>query len=270
MRKSFLSVVLVLLFLFSVVLASCSNSNRSSKIVVGMECAYEPFNYTEVSKTDKNVPIANVAGSYVDGYDVQIAKKIASGLNLELEVRMYSWEGLIPALKAGEIDLIIAGMSDTEERRESIDFTSPYYRSEEVVLLRKDSSFIGAKTLADFKNAKAVGQQGTIYADLVDQIADAGAVKQNELDSVPLIVNAVLSRSSDITVVELPVALGICANNADLTYINMNSTFDVSEEDISVSIGIRKNYEYKDRINTILASISLDERNTIMNEAINH
>ena len=50
----------------------------------------------------------------------------------------------------------------------------------------------------------------------------------------------------------------------------MNSAFDVSEEDISVSIGIRKNYEYKDRINTILASISLDERNNIMNEAINH
>lgn len=269
MRKSLLIVLLLVLNVF--LLVSCSeDTSRDNKIVVGMECAYEPFNYTETSQTDKNVPIANVPGAYVDGYDVQIAKRIASGLGLELEIRMYEWDGLITALTMNEIDLIIAGMSNTEERRSTIDFTNPYYRSEEVVLLRKDSAYINATSLDDFAGAKAVGQKNTIYANLVDQMALHGAIKQNELDSVPIIVNAILVKSSDVTVVELPVALGICANNNDLTYLQLNDLFDVSEEDVSVSIGIRKEYEYKQRINEILAGISNDERNRLMNEAVNH
>ncbi|MBQ9448257.1 MAG: transporter substrate-binding domain-containing protein [Acholeplasmatales bacterium] len=267
MFKKLFGFVFLFLTLFAV--ASCSQG-KGNKIVVGMECAYEPFNYTEATKTDKNVPIANVPNSYVDGYDVQIAKRIATGLNKELEIRMYAWEGLIQALRANEIDLIIAGMSNTEERRATIDFTDPYYRSEEVVLLRKDSRFYSAKTLEEFAGAKAVGQQGTIYADLVDQMATKGALKQNELDSVPLIVNGILNKTYDVTVVELPVALGICSNNTELGYINLNNLFEVSEEDISVSIGIRKNYEFKDVINSILKDISTEERNRIMNEAINH
>lgn len=267
MKKIILTLLLVL-SLFIVI--SCNNNNSTNKIVVGMECAYEPFNYTETEKTEKNVPIANVQNSYVDGYDVQIARRIAKELNMELEIRMYAWEGLIQALRANEIDLIIAGMSNTEERRTTIDFTNPYYRSEEVVLLRKDSAFVNSTTLEAFAGAKAVGQQGTIYAELVNQMAEHGAIKQNELDSVPVIVNAILNRTYDLTVVELPVALGICASNPDLTYLNLNNLFDVSEEDISVSIGIRKNYELKDKINDILSSISVEERNRIMNEAINH
>lgn len=266
LKKLFVSIFL-LFTVFSV--ASCGNT-RSNKIVVGMECAYEPFNYTETAKTDKNVPIVNVPNSYVDGYDVQIARRIATGLNKELEIRMYSWDGLIQALRANEIDLIIAGMSNTEERRQTIDFTDPYYRSEEVVLLRKDSAFINAKTLDDFSGAKAIGQHGTIYADLVAQMAQHGAIKQTELDSVPQIVNALLAKTSDVTVVELPVALGICASNPNLTYLRLNSLFDVSEEDVCVSIGIRKNYEFKENINTILKSISTEERNKIMNEAVSH
>lgn len=266
-KKIIASLLLVLTSIFAV---SCSKGNANNKIVVGMECAYEPFNYTETTKTDKNVPIANVPSSYVDGYDVQIAKRIATALGKELEIRMYAWEGLIQALRANEIDLIIAGMSNTEERRQTIDFTDPYYRSEEVVLLRKDSSFANSTTLDDFAGAKAVGQQGTIYADLVLQMVEHGAVKQNELESVPQIVNALLSKTVDVTVVELPVALGICATNKDLTYINLNDLFDVSEEDISVSIGIRKNYELKNQINEALKAITTEERNRIMNEAINH
>ena len=264
-RRVFVLFLVVFLGLF---VSSCGTNTSKGKIVVGMECAYEPFNYTETTKTDNNVPIANVPNSYVDGYDVRIARRVAEGLGLELEIRMYAWEGLIQALRANEIDLIIAGMSNTEERRATIDFTNPYYRSEEVILLRKDSSFINATTLEAFAGAKAVGQQGTIYADLVDQMATKGALKQNELDSVPLIVNGILNRTYDLTVVELPVALAICANNSELTYLNLNSLFDVSEEDISVSIGIRKNYEFKDRINEILSGITNEERNQIMNEVI--
>ena len=95
-------------------------------LVVGMECAYAPFNWTETEKTDSNVPISNASNMYADGYDVQIAKLIADDLGYELEIQMIEWDGLVIALKSGTIDLIIAGMSPTEERKESISFTNPF------------------------------------------------------------------------------------------------------------------------------------------------
>ena len=106
--------VLILVLTVSFMLVGCNKTtNETQRLVVGMECDYSPFNYTETEKTDNNVPIENVPGGFADGYDVRIAKKIAEALGMELVIRAYEWTGLIPALNANEIDLIIAGMSDT-------------------------------------------------------------------------------------------------------------------------------------------------------------
>lgn len=259
----------VLLLCVMVAVSGCKkDEQRNNKLVVGMECDYEPFNYTETEKTATNVPIDNVPNAYADGYDVRIAKKIADSLGLELVVRMYQWEGLIPALNANEIDLIIAGMSDTEERRVSIDFTDPYYRSEEVVLLSANSRFASATSINDFTGAVVIGQLGTIYADLVPQLVEKGAVAGTNLDTVPQIVNAIKQGSVDITIVELPVAKGIVASDSSLSYVQLNPGFAVSDSDVAVSIGIRKGYELKDQVNQALSQISEQERVNIMNEVI--
>ena len=261
---------LFILLLVGVVLVGCQKeSSTSNKIVVGMECDYEPFNYTETAQTETNVPIENVPGGYADGYDVRMAKLVAQALGKELVVRAYQWEGLIPALKAGEIDMIIAGMSDTAERRESIDFTDPYYVSEEVILLSNTSSYANSTKLSDFSGARVIAQLGTIYADLVPQLTAIGAVHGTDLDSVPQIVNAILRGQADITIVELPVAKGIVAQNNALSYVRLNPGFEVEESDVAVSIGIRKNYELKAQINEALSKISTDQRTEIMDSVIN-
>ena len=265
MRRIF---IIVFVLLLSFMLFGCGNNNANNQIVVGMECDYEPFNYTETVKTDSNVPIANVKGAYADGYDVRIAKKVAEALGKELVIKAYQWEGLIPALKANEIDLIIAGMSDTLERRVSIDFTDPYYKSEEVILLKKDSSFASAKSINDFSGAKVIAQLGTIYADLVPQLTEKGAIAGVNLDSIPQIINAIKQGVADITIVELPVAEGIVAQDSALAYVSLNPGFVVDESDIAVNIGIRQNYELKNKINEALAGISLEERQRIMREVI--
>ena len=87
------------------------NVLSKGKIVVGMECAYAPYNWTTTTPSSTTVPIVNNPGSYADGYDVQIAKIIADYLGVALEIKAIEWDGLIPALEAGEIDMIIAGMS---------------------------------------------------------------------------------------------------------------------------------------------------------------
>ena len=107
---------------------------------VGMECAYEPYNWTDTEGTlPGSVPISGEGkkGLYANGYDVQIAQYVANSLGLELEIYSYEWDSLIPAVQSGAIDAVIAGMSPTEEREKEIDFTNTYYESNLVIIIRK-------------------------------------------------------------------------------------------------------------------------------------
>ena len=268
MRK-LLSVLFLVLCLGC--LASCGdNDTKPTKIVVGMECAYAPFNWTETIKTDSNHPISNLGnGAYAEGYDVQVAKIIAKELGLELEIKALAWDALIQNLNTGGIDMIIAGMSPTAERLETIDFTESYYESTHVLLVKKDSKYASASKLADFAGATVIGQTGTIYADLVPQAVAAGAVKGNNLATVPLIVNAILNDTVDATIVEEPVAKGICSQYSNLSYVVLSDGFNVAKEDKVVSIGVRKGYDLTEEINEVLKNVLTESvRVQLMEEAI--
>ncbi len=104
---------------------------------IAMECAYDPFNWTQRNDANGAVPIQGQPGFFANGYDVQIARYIAAQLGMALEVYAYEWESLIPAVQAGTIDGIIAGMSPTEEREKEVDFTDCYYNSNLVVIIKK-------------------------------------------------------------------------------------------------------------------------------------
>ena len=243
-------------------------------LVVGMECAYAPFNWTETSKTDSNVAISNVPGAYADGYDVQVAKIIADELGLELQVKALDWGALINNLNTDGIDAIIAGMSPTPERLESIDFTSAYYESTHVLLVQQSSSYASATSLDDFAGAKVIGQTGTLYASLVPQAVEHGAIAGTDLNTVPEIVNAIIHGTVDATILEEPVAKGIVAQYASsstpLTYVKLtNGGFTVADEDRIVSIGVRKGFVLTEQINDVLANvITSDVRNQLMEQAI--
>lgn len=261
-------IILVLLLVLTLGLFAC-NEEKGEKFVVGMECGYAPFNWTETEKTDTNVPISNLAGAYAEGYDVQVAKIIAEELGLELEIKALAWDALIQNLNTGGIDMIIAGMSPTPKRLESIDFTVSYYESTHVLLVKKDSEFANATTLAGFAGATVIGQTGTIYADLVPQAVAAGAVAGNNLATVPLIVAAILNDTVDATIVEEPVAKGICSQYSNLKYVVLTDGFEVADEDKIVSIGVRKNYELTNDINEVLQNVLTESvRADLMEQAI--
>ncbi|MRC26450.1 transporter substrate-binding domain-containing protein, partial [Bacillus thuringiensis] len=83
------------------------------------------------------------AAEYAGGYDVEIAKKIAEDLGKKLVIVKTEWDGLIPALESGKIDAVIAGMSPTAERKETIDFSDNYYKSELVMVVKKGGKYNG-------------------------------------------------------------------------------------------------------------------------------
>ena len=255
-------------------LASCNATSNSltteGVLVVGMECAYAPFNWTETTDTESNVAISNLGnGAYAEGYDVQVAKILAEGLGLKLEIKALAWDALINNLNTGGIDAIIAGMSPTAERLEAIDFTSAYYESTHVLLLQETSTYAQATTLDGFAGAKVIGQTGTIYADLVPQAVAHGAIAGNNLATVPLIVQAILNGTVDATIVEEPVAMGICSQYDNLTYVKLTDGFEVAEEDKVVSIGVRKGFDLTEKINEVLTNtLTTQLRATLMEQAI--
>jgi polar amino acid transport system substrate-binding protein len=118
-----------------------------------MELAYPPFEMTD----EQGEP---------NGVSVDMAKALAEYLNRPLEIRNMSFDGLIPALKTGSIDLVISSMPATEERAKSIDFSNRYLYTELALLTPKDSD---VKTVDDLNQdgrvvAVKLGTTGHVYA----------------------------------------------------------------------------------------------------------
>ena len=156
---------------------------------VGMECAYEPFNWTQNDDSNDAYPIANLSGKYANGYDVQIALGVANALHMTLEIYQYEWDALLPAVNSGAIDGIIAGMSPTEERLQEINFSSNYYQSNLVVVSRKGNAVLSATSLTelDKEGVRIAAQPGTFHLDalrgqthnltVVDNLSDFVAMR---------------------------------------------------------------------------------------------
>nr|WP_294561690.1 transporter substrate-binding domain-containing protein [uncultured Traorella sp.] len=256
----------------SLILAGCSgNTDEDSTsgretLRVGMECNYAPFNWTDAEANETNVPLSS--GGYCDGYDVAIAKRIADSLGMDLEIVKMEWDSLTTSINSGIIDLIIAGMTDTPERRESIDFTDPYYESDMTIIVRSDSPYANATSLEDFSGATIAGQMGTLYDTVIDQIPNVNHA--TAMENYPLLVQALLSGVVDGVTAETPVGQGNVAANGDaLTLVEFESGkgFDVDLTDTSVSIGIKKNSELFDDVQKALASITQEERDQMMKDA---
>lgn len=250
---------------------ACGDNNETDNTIkVGMECGYAPFNYTQTTDANGAVKISNAEG-YANGYDVQIAVKIAEALGKELVIVKYEWDALINAVQTGALDFIIAGMSPTAERLESIDFSSAYYESQLVIVVRKDGNFANATKLSDFNGAKIAAQIGTFHDQALEAQAQAnGIIRQTPMDTFPALINALNTGAIDGYVAEEPGAKSDCATNSAFTYIplvNNDTGFTATAEDVQIAIGLKKGSQYKDPINTALASIDAATRLAMMEAA---
>ena len=267
----FLAIIMIISSLF--IFAGCGGSDEGSSddtdntFKVGMECDYAPYNWTQAEEGEHTVALDG--GGFASGYDVLIAQKIADGLGKELVIVKTSWDGLIPALTSGKIDAIIAGMSPTEERKASIDFSNPYYESELVMVVKKDGPFASATSIADFTGAKITGQLNTFHYSVIEQIQ--GVDQQTAMETFPAMIVALNAGKIDGYVSERPGAESAVAANADLSYVEFadGSGFEAREEDAAISVGLAKEQaDLVAQINTIIDGITKDERQQLMDLAI--
>lgn len=270
--KNKLSFFIVLLISSVLLLAGCGTSNGSDSgssedntFKVGLEAGYAPFNWTQNDDSNGGVKIGGSA-EYAGGYDVEIAKKVAEGLGKELVIVKTEWDGLVPALTSGKIDAIIAGMSPTAERKETIDFTDNYYKSNLVMVVKKGSKYEGATSISDFKGAKITAQLNTFHYNVIDQIE--GVNKKTAMDNFPAMRVALESGIIDGYVSERPEGVSASAANENYVMVEFEDGFETSEDDTAIAVGLKKDSDLTKKINEILAGISEEERTSIMDAAI--
>ncbi|WP_419954887.1 transporter substrate-binding domain-containing protein [Neobacillus niacini] len=270
--KNKFSLFIVLLVSTILLLAGCGTSNSSDSgssedntFKVGLEAGYAPFNWTQNDDSNGGVKIAG-SSEYAGGYDVEIAKKVAEGLGKELVIVKTEWDGLVPALTSGKIDAIIAGMSPTAERKESIDFSDNYYTSNLVMVVKKGSKYEGATSIQDFKGAKVTAQLNTFHYSVIDQIK--GVEKKTAMDNFPAMRVALESGIIDGYVSERPEGVSASAANDNYVMVEFEDGFKTSPDDTAIAVGVKKGSKSTDKINEILKGISEEERTSIMDNAI--
>ena len=240
-------------------------------LTVGMECAYAPYNWTQMDDSNGAVPIANNPGAYANGYDVMIAKKICEANGWELEVMAIGWDGLVPALNAGQLDAVIAGQSMTETRMQEVDMAGPYFYASIVCVTQKDNALATATGISQLSGA-CTAQTGTIWYDsCLPQIE--GAERMPASETAPAMIMAATSKTVDYICTDMPTAMGACATYDNLVILDFSGTednFEVDQGEINIGISVVKGNRYLlDAMNAVLGEMTVEDFNNTMNEAIN-
>lgn len=247
-----------------------ASSSGRPVLRVAMECGYAPYNWTQPTDANGAVPIAD-SPDYAYGYDVMMAKLIAEEIGYDLEIVRLDWDSLVPAVQSGTVDCAIAGQSITSDRLQMVDFTSPYYYATVVCLTNNDSPYASAKGVADLEGATCTSQLGTIWYDVcLPQIPNANILPAQ--DSAPAMLVALNSRRCDIVCTDMPTAQAALMVYPDMTLLDFSTgddDFAVSEEEINIGISVRKgNTELLDAMNSVLSTLTVDDFNRMMDEAI--
>ncbi len=115
-----------------------SKIKARGKLIVGTSADFPPYEFL-ISKSGKQTTV---------GADMSLAKKIAKGLGVKLEIKNLSFDSLLVAQKAGKVDILIAGMGSTPERAKSVDFSVPYFTAKETLVIRANE----AKKIKSYKD----------------------------------------------------------------------------------------------------------------------
>lgn len=226
---------------------------------VGMEAAYAPYNWQATEASDTTIPIENVEGAYADGYDVQVAKRIAEELGMEPVAVKMEFGALVDNLSNGTIDIICAGMSVTPERAESADFTDSYIDDEVIIVVKKDGPYADATKLSDFTGASVLGQKDTFYDDLIDEIPEVNHL--TPVATVPLVVDGIENGTCDAITFSSMSLPNLLENYPDLMKVELEEGEGFSDPSNPDNAAIAKGQdEMLARLNEIIAGITEEER----------
>ena len=200
-----------------------------------------------------------------------MAKLIAEKLGKDLEIVKLDWDSLVPAVQSGTVDCVIAGQSITSDRLQMVDFTTPYYYASIVCLVNEGSKYESAQGISDLKGAVCTSQQNTVWYDVcLPQIENANILPAQE--SAPAMLVALSAGRVDLICTDMPTAQAALVAYPSFRLLDFTSSSDnfvVSQEEINIGISVSKNNpELTAAINEVLATLTVDDFNAMMDEAI--
>lgn len=183
------------------------------------------------------------------GFDVELAQAIADELGYELKIQDMDFDGLIGSLQAKRVDIVLAGMSATEERRENVDFSEPYHRSGEMFIAKADQQIEDLSNL----EGKVVGVQlGTIQEEGAEKLAEEYGFEVKKVDSANILVQELNSNRIDVAYMDKTVATGY------ITSQGFTGFDDPTTSSPGMAIAFPKGSELVEEVNAILKQFEED------------
>lgn len=246
-KKSIIAVLLAMVLVFS--LAACGGSDSGEETAedtvtykVGTEPTFPPFDTTDEEQN-------------IVGLDMDLIKAIGEDQGFEVTFENLSFDGLIPALKAGNIDIVAAGMNkDDKERQKQVDFSDAYYESKLMVAVTEDNDTI--KSVDDLtSDMKVAAQTGTTGASKVQELADQGKIAEAViLDGLDTAMMQLLNGDVEAVINDKPVTEAYMKKQPDKIKM-VGEPLNAENYGFAVQKG---NQELLDKINAGLANIKED------------
>ena len=214
-----------------------ADATEGNVLRIGTEGAYAPFNYTNADGT-------------LGGFDIEIANAICADMQVTCEIMAQDWDGIIPGLKAGKYDAIVAAMSVTPERAQQVAFTDPYFSNALVFLAKKDSRFDPSNS-SDIDSHSIAAQRSTISSQWLEKAYPKADIKLYDTLS-----NAFLDLGSgrvDAMISDKLPAIEWLSSPSGSNYVLKGAEIDIND---NFAIAVRPNDEaLQAKINTSLSNI---------------
>ena len=224
--------------LAGLVLAACA---QAAKVyVVGTDAAYAPFE----SQNEK--------GEIV-GFDIDVVKAVAKNAGIEVKFLNTPWEGIFNSVAQGDRDLLVSAITITPERKQTLDFSEPYFDAQQLIAVRSDSKI---SKFEDLKNLKVGVQNGTTGDEVITKLQGKDSANIKRYESTPLALKELEGGGVDAVVADNGVVVNYVNNNPDSKFKTVSDpSFAAEHYGIVVKKG---NTELLEKINTGLAGIKAD------------
>ena len=208
--------------------------------VVGTDAAYAPFE----SQNEK--------GEIV-GFDIDVVKAVAAKAGLEVKFVNTPWEGIFNALGQGDRDMVVSAVTITAERKQTMDFSDPYFDAQQLIAVKDNSKVAG---FADLKKLKVGVQTGTTGDEAVSKLLGKTSTAIKRFESTPLALKELESGGVDAVVADNGVVVHYVANNPGGKFKTVSDKEFVPEQ---YGIALKKgNAELLAKVNKGLADIKAD------------
>jgi polar amino acid transport system substrate-binding protein len=209
-------------------------------LMVGTDAAYAPFE----SQNEK--------GEIV-GFDIDLMRAVAQKAGLEVKFVNTPWEGIFNALAQGDRDLLVSTITITAERKQTIDFSDPYFDAHQLIAVKEKST---VAKFADLKPLKVGVQTGTTGDDVVSKLLGKTSTQVRRFESAPLAIKELEAGGLDAVVIDNGVLVNFVANNpASKVRLVNDPAFEPEQYGIAVRKG---NADLLAKVNKGLADVRAD------------